>query len=202
MVRDSLKIIRFCDAVIKYSIYVLVFLLPVLFLPWTSDVLDFNKQTLLVFLVFISFFGWMTKALISGKITIIQNKINIAVLLVLIISLFSNIFSLDKNGSFWGWPRVSSESLLTVLSLSLLYFLISNVFTKKEIFTAAIFLVISSILSVFVGILQMLGLFLPLSFAKSTSFNTVGMVGSLGIFLAALLPLLIIFQIFLNYRQQ
>ena len=36
------------EKITKYSIYLLVFLLPLLFLPWTFDYLDFNKQALLM----------------------------------------------------------------------------------------------------------------------------------------------------------
>ena len=34
--------IKICDWVTKYSIYVAIFLMPIFFLPWTADVLDFN----------------------------------------------------------------------------------------------------------------------------------------------------------------
>ena len=36
------------EKVAKASVYLAVFLLPLFFLPWTVNVLDFNKQALLI----------------------------------------------------------------------------------------------------------------------------------------------------------
>jgi len=196
MLKEMPSLMKFCEVILKYSIYSLVFLLPISFLPWTSDILDFNKQTLLVLLTFVALFAWMAKVLISGKFVLNINKTHIVVLILFLVYLVSTVFSLDRYGSFWGWPRITSQSLLTLVSFAILYFLVSNIFTKKEIYKSAVLLILSSLLAVFIGILQFLGLFLPFGFAKSTSFNTIGMVGSLGLFIAVLLPLLIILAIY------
>jgi len=196
MLKESLFINNFCENILRYSIYILIFLLPILFLPWTSDALDFNKQTFLVLFVFVALFAWLAKILISGKISIKLNKTNIAVLVLFLAFLVSTIFSTDKYGSFWGWPRVTSESFLTVLCFIIFYFLVSNVFSKKEIIASIILFALSGLLVVSIGVSQLLGLFLPFNFAKSPSFNTIGMVGELGLFIAILLPLLIVLEIY------
>ncbi len=193
MTKTLLTINRICEVVLKYSIYLLVFLLPILFLPWTADSLDFNKQALLTLLVFISFFCWMVQVLISGKFSLNLNKTNIAVLVLFVVFLISTIFSQDKYGSFWGWPKVTPESLLTVISLALLYFIIINVFAKKEIYVSIILSAISGLASIIIGVFQLFGLFI---FAQTPSFNTIGLVSGLGIFIAALLPLFIILEIY------
>lgn len=193
----ELPIAKCCDFISKASIYILVFLMPIFFLPWTSDILDFNKQILLIGLVFLAFFTWIIKSLVSGIFSVNSSKIHIAVLILFLAYLFSTIFSLDKYGSFWGWPRVTSESLLTIIGLALFYFLISNIFSKKEIFKSVIVLVLSGLLAILVGVIHMLGLFIfPFSFAKIASFNTIGLVSSLGLFVAVLLPVLIALEIF------
>jgi tetratricopeptide (TPR) repeat protein len=196
MLKEFPGLIKMFDNISKYCVYALVFLIPILFLPWTTDVLDFNKQTLLVLLAFLASFSWMAKALISGKISINLNKTHIVVLTLLVISFLSTLFSIDKNGSFWGWPSVTSESFLSLIGLVLFYLLISNTFSKKEIFNSVITLAMSGLVVIFVGFLQLLGIFMPFEFAKNTSFNTVGLVGSFGIFTATMLPLLIILEIY------
>jgi O-antigen ligase len=196
MAEENSLVVKISEVILKYSIYVLTFLLPILFLPWTSDVLDFNKQSLLVLFTSIALFSWITKVLVSGKFSINLNKTHIAVLILFLVYLASTVFSLDKYGSFWGWPRVTSESLLSLMGLVIVYFLISNAFSKKEIVKSVIILSVSSLLVGFVGVFQTLGLFLPFDFAKNTSFNTIGLVSSLGMFLAVLLPLMIILTIF------
>lgn len=192
---QSSSLIKTCDVITKYSIYVLAFLLPVLFLPWTSDALDFNKQALLVLLVFISLFAWMAKVLISGKLSLNLNKIQIAVFILLLMFLGATLFSADRYGSFWGWPRVSAEGFLSILCLALLFFLVSNAFSKNHIVTLLKIFSISGVLTVLFGVFQLFGMYMPFSFAKTPSFNTVGSVGSMGLFAAILLPLLFILEI-------
>ncbi|MBU3934610.1 tetratricopeptide repeat protein [Patescibacteria group bacterium] len=191
MPKENSALLRVCDFVSKYSIYALIFLLPVFFLPWTSNVLDFNKQVLLLFLVFLSFFTWMLKTLISKQLIINWNRTHIIVAVLLIVYLFSTIFSLWRYGSFWGWPLNVSESFITLLGLSIFYFLVSNLFDKKEIVQSALLLAFSGFLSLIIGLFQVLGLFIiPFNFAKIATFNTIGTVGNLGLFIVVLLPLI------------
>ncbi|MBZ9577419.1 tetratricopeptide repeat protein [Patescibacteria group bacterium] len=189
----SSKAVGTCEKVSRGSIYLLVFLLPILFLPWTANVLDFNKQALLIILVFASLFAWILKALISGKVSFNFGSVHIPVLVLFLIYTASTIFSLWRYGSFWGWPQVSSESLLSLLGLLLLYFLVVNIFEKKEIFRLITFLVVSGFLAMLYGALQLFGKFLfPIDFTKAVSFNTIGGLNSLAVFTAVLLPLIII----------
>lgn len=187
------SIARVCDIITKYSVYVSVFLIPIFFLPWTADVLDFNKQTLLLLLVFVGVLSWMIKILISGKVEFNPSKLYIAVAVFLLAGILSTIFSLYRYGSFWGWPQLTSESALSLILVSLLYLLVSSAFSKKDIYTSAVILSLSAMIAEIIGILQLLGLFIiPFNFAKSYSFNTVGSSGTVGMFAAIMLPLQII----------
>lgn len=190
MAKESSFTLRICDWVTKYSIYAAIFLAPVFFLPWTAEVLDFNKQTLLLLLAVAALFSWMLRVLISGKFEVNISKMHIVAAVLFLVYLLSTIFSVNRYGSFWGWPQSSSESLLTLLAVLLFYFLVSNVFSKRNTFTAAVILSFSAVLAELLGILQLLGLFIiPFNFAKFIAFNTVGSVGSLGFFAAIMLPL-------------
>jgi tetratricopeptide (TPR) repeat protein len=196
MLKNFSGLLKMFDFILKYSIYGLVFILPVLFFPWTSDVLDFNKQAILVLFVFLAFFSWMGKVLISGKLSFNANKTNVVILVLLAVYILSTIFSKDSHGSFWGWPSIVSESLLSLSGLVLLYLIVSNVFFKKEILNTINILALSAITVIFIGLLHLLGLFFPFNFSQSTSFNTIGLVGGLGLFTAILLPLLIVLEIY------
>lgn len=187
MSKESSLTIKICDWVTKYSIYALVFLLPVFFLPWTSEVLDFNKQAVLLFLVFISLFFWMLKVLVSGKLQLNFNKIHIFAGFFLVVYLLSAIFSVDKYGSFWGWPRVTAEGLVTVIGLLALYFVVSSALLKNEAIKSIYVLSASVFIAQLIGAFQLFG--------KNPTFNTLGGVGSMGIFSAVLLPLMIIMLI-------
>jgi len=195
MAKETSIALKICDWFAKYSIYAAIFLTPVLFLPWTADVLDFNKQTVLILLVFVALFAWMLKVLISGKFEINVSKMHIVVGILFLISLMATLFSINKYGSFWGWPQSTGESLLSLTGLVIFYFLVSNTFSKKNIFTGLLVLSVSAFLAELIGVFQLFGLFIPFSFAKSASFNTIGSVGSLGFFVALLLPLTMIMLI-------
>lgn len=182
-----------CDKVSKISIYVLVFLLPILFLPWTANVLDFNKQAALILLVFISIFAWMLKILISGKASFNFSLVHTPVIVLFLVYAVSTVFSLWRYGSFWGWPGLTSESLISLLALVLLYFLVVNIFKRKEIFYVIFCLILSGFLSAIYGLLQLFGKYvIPIGFTRAVSFNTIGGVNGLAVFTAILLPLIII----------
>ncbi len=187
-------IVTTCEKVSKISIYLLAFLLPIFFLPWTSNVLDFNKQALLITLICVSLFAWLLEILISGKLKFNLSLVHVSIIVLFLVWLASTVFSTWRYGSFWGWPQLTSESLITLLCFTLLYFLVINIFEKKEIFHLITLLLFSSFLAIVFGTLQLFGKFLlPFDFAKINSFNTIGGVNNLGIFTAVLLPLIIIF---------
>lgn len=192
-IQGSSGIAETCEKVSKVSIYLLAFLLPILFLPWTANVLDFNKQALLIVLVFASLFAWMLKVLILGKANFNLSSVHIPLAVLFLVYTVSTTFSLWRYGSFWGWPQVNSESLLSLLGLTLLYFLVINIFEKKEIFYLMVSLIVSGSLAMLYGLLQLFGKFsIPIGFTKAVSFNTIGGVNSLAVFAAVLLPLIII----------
>lgn len=181
MAKDSSLSLKICDWIIKYSIYLVVFLIPLFFLPWTSNFLDFNKQAVLVLLTVIALVSWIVKTLISGKFEFNKNKVNISIGIFFLTYVLSTIFSIYKYGSFWGWPQITSESLLSLIAVISLYFIVSNNFSRKEIFTSIIFLTISALMAEIIGLLQLFEIYF--------SFNTIGSVGSMGFFAAMLIPM-------------
>lgn len=184
----NLRVKNICNQITKYSIYFAIFLIPILFLPFTSDAFDFNKQIVLIFLVFLASFSWILKSLISGKIEIKYNFVLISVGLFLLSVVFSTIFSVNKYGSFWGWPQVASEGLITTACLSIILFFIASVFDKKDIY-ALIKIFASSV--IIVGVITV-AFILFSGFGLGIS-NPLGSAGSAGILLAIFLPLFIIF---------
>ena len=65
LIKEQLFNAKFFDTVMKFSIYGLVLLIPIFFAPWSVDPLEFNKQALLVLLVFVALFSWMMKTIIA-----------------------------------------------------------------------------------------------------------------------------------------
>jgi tetratricopeptide (TPR) repeat protein len=185
------SLINIYSLILKTTIYLIVFLLPIFFLPLTSNVLEFNKQALLITLVSISLFAWILRCLATGKIELSPSSLHIFVGALLVVWAASTVFSLYQYGSFWGWASGISDSLLSLISLVLLYVLISSSLKRREIIYVVLLLVLSGFISMVYAVLQLFGKFtLPFDFTQSASFNTIGSVNSLAVFTAVILPLI------------
>lgn len=190
----SFDAVKTLDSISKYSIYLLVFLLPIFFLPFTANVLDFNKQALLLVLVFVSLFSYMIKSLIAGKIVYKTTIIHFVLAIFFLVVLISTALSLWKYGSFWGWPQSTGESLATLIGFLILFLLTTSIFAKKEIIKVLSFFSISGVIACFIGLLQLFSRFIfPFSFTKIVSFNTLGSINSMALFASFLVPIIIVF---------
>ncbi len=176
----------------KVSLYLAIFLIPLFFLPFGFDALDYSKQTLLLLLVFLSLIAWFFKQISQERIVLRENKLlYFAFLLIFIIFSLSTIFSLWQKASFWGWPLNVSDNLVAFASFLILAFLFANVFqNEKELFLAALLFLGSGAISGLYLILQLYGIFvLPFDFSRISSFNSIGSVYGAAIFLAVLFSL-------------
>jgi len=117
----------FCNRIIKYCLFLLVFLLPLWFLPFSFEALEFNKQYLLFFLVSLSCFAWILKMVIYEKeIRFKKTPLDIFVAVFIFLAILSAIFSTDKFSSLFGFYGRFSDGLIGLLNLGVLYFLITN----------------------------------------------------------------------------
>lgn len=188
--QKSSSLIRICDIVFRYCFYAIMFLIPVFFLPTVAETLDFNKQFALIVLGTICLFSWMIKAMTEGEVSLNITKAHIFIGLFFLIYLLSTLFSVNSKGSFWGWPQSSSQNMATMIGFFIVYFLVSNVLSKKEIYFSIILLAISALVAELFGLLQIFGLFIfPFNFAKTIAFNSIGSMSSFGFFSALCIPL-------------
>jgi tetratricopeptide (TPR) repeat protein len=185
----------FFDRVNKVCLILALFLVPLLFLPFAQDVLDFPKQFLLSFLIFLSLIAWLAKQIFQKKIILRQNKLFfVSFALIFLSFLFSTIFSLWPEASFWGWTGSISDNLLSIILFLVLAFLVGNSFEEeKDFLPIFLFLLVSGALIGILNLLQIYGLFaLPFDFAQIPSFSLVGTVYAFAVFSAILLPISLI----------
>jgi len=182
----------------KIAVYVVLFLVPLFTLPFTSNALDFQKQFLLFVVVSVGLFFWIWNVLSEKKLDINLNPLHFFVAGFAAVVLISSIFSLYSYGSLWGAPLPVAESFVTALSFVFLYFLIVNNFKKEESYGLIATVSISAAIAAVYGILQAWGVYLMpfFSYAKDPSFNTIGTANSLSLFaaiiLATIFPLLFV----------
>jgi tetratricopeptide (TPR) repeat protein len=184
----SEKAVRY-TALTRWILYIGVFLLPIFFLPWTTSVLELSKQTLLIAIAGGGLVVWLLGVVISGQVRYRKSVLDKAVLAMLIAAALATAFSLSPQKSLFGLSISLSDSFVTILSLTILYFLMVNVFEDKGkgVQTA---LVASLTLALFYGLLQMFTVYvLGFDFSHSRAFNTVGSLNSLGLLAAVALPL-------------
>lgn len=113
--------------IVKYSIYVLVFLMPLFWLPFSFEAFEYSKQYLIFALVLLAFFSWLAKQVIyERELSFRWTFIDIFVGGFLLLAIVSAIFSVDKNSSLFGFYGRFSNGLIGALVLGILYFLITN----------------------------------------------------------------------------
>lgn len=183
--------IPFLEKVAKGSLYLAVFLLPLWFLPFTQNVLIYQKQTLLVVLVFLGLVSWLAKIVNQGEIRLRISIVYIPVALLLLGVGISTLLSSWRVASFWGWPLSLNDNFLTLLIFALFSFLVFQVLEdSKHLFRLLLTLLVSSGIAVLYTLLQAYQLhLLPLEFTRAATFNTLGNMNGVAIFSAVLLPL-------------
>lgn len=176
----------------------LFFLIPLFFLPFFQNVLDFPKYLLFSFFVFLATLFLLIKNFFEGKVVFWKNQQFYFLLFLIFLTLcLSTFFSLDKRASFFGYPFEVSDSFLSFFLFFLFLILLFNSFEKKtEFLNLPLFLIFSgAILSLF-NIFQLYKIYLlPFSFLKNPSFTLIGSQNSFALFCALLFPLSLIFAL-------
>lgn len=183
------KLAILCDKIVRWALYFLLFALPVFFLPWTFETLEFNKQNLLVVLTLIAGLAWLGKMIAGRQVVLRRSFLNLIVLLYLLVYILSTIFSADKFRSFLGASGVEKDGFITVLCFVILYFIIINNVREIKVLKNLLYsILLSTGLAAVFALLGFTG-FLPDKILPSRALNTVGTLSGFGIFLAAIFVL-------------
>jgi len=152
------------NRLIKISIYVLVFLMPLFFLPFSFEAFEFNKQYLLFFLTSIALFFWIARmVLVDKEIRFKRSPLDIFVLAFLFVAILSAVFSIDKNSSIFGFYGRFSNGLISLISFVILYFLITNNVSLKTDKDSKSVINVSSLIKLFLKSVSLVVLFTYLS---------------------------------------
>jgi tetratricopeptide (TPR) repeat protein len=191
---ETLPIVsKILDWVIEICIRAIVIFTPLFFLPITLDVLELNKQTLYIVLVLIATTAWFGKALADRKFTMARSWFNIVISLFGLGWLVTSLFSKDLYLSMFGNFGQMQASFATMAAVIVFYFLVINhINTTKKLYCYLVSFLLSSALVGIYGILQLFGIYTLgwlAPFTKSVSFNTIGTINALGVYMA--IPLIL-----------
>ena len=166
------------DRVIKYGLYLVVFLTPLFFLPLTSWQVAQNKQTFLAVLILLLLILWLAKIIVSGRFSFVWSKTTGAVALLLLVMGISTFFSGARLQSFWGMG-FEADTMFSFLLYGLVFFLFSNLVSRESVASVIwVFLASSGALAAFF-IIEVFSL----GFGSNPWFNPVGSPQALSVFL-------------------
>ncbi len=166
--------------VTRWAIYLMFFLVPLFFLPWTTSALEVNKQMLLVILTVVGLVAWLGQMVLSKRLTFKSGWLNVVPGLFFIAVLISSILSV---AGYQTWVGQASQEYMSFLSMTMfvvLFYMLMNGFSSILVQRNILFALLLS--SAIGGLVTLLGMFnllhLPFDFAQSTGFNTVGTINS------------------------
>jgi len=138
--------------IIKASIYLTVFLVPLVWSPWTFESFEFPKQYVLIFLVLLGGLAWLIKMiLVDREIHFKRTPLDVPIFLFVLIAALSCLFSADLWSSLFGYYGRFSDGLFGILAAIGLYVLIINNITRPSFLVRPFLL--SSMLVVITGYL-------------------------------------------------
>ncbi len=118
---------NFLDKLIRWSIYILAFLMPLFFLTGSFEWFEFNKFYLLSFFSSLAILAFLIKKILFQKNFLITIGLqDFFVLIFLALATLGLFFSIDPISSFWGAYQRPGSGLLALASLVAIYFLIRN----------------------------------------------------------------------------
>jgi cytochrome c-type biogenesis protein CcmH/NrfG len=171
------------NRVINYCLLALVFLVPIFFLPLTSEAREFNKQSLLILAVLVMLVAWVIKVLTTRAVSWVKTTLDYVLVGYGLVYLLASYFSIDRASSFLGYWGRFTGSAISVLALILMYFLVVNNLRSRKVTQRLIdvFMASSAVVTIY-SLLQLFGWYVLPSFTQSRSFNTVGSMVALSIF--------------------
>jgi tetratricopeptide (TPR) repeat protein len=151
----------------------LVFSLPLFFAPTTSDIFYLNKQTLLLIITGLLLVLTAACFALNRSIRLTQTPFNLPLLLLALSFILSTAIKSQNLQLTLSYPL----SIANILTLILLFFLITHTIkTKKELNFVILSLIASSTLLAIHSIYQLIGLgkLIPYPFAQAPSFTPAG----------------------------
>jgi len=173
-----------------------VILVPLAFLPDTSQALEFPKQIALLLTVSLASLTWVGSMLVSRTLELRRSVVNLLVLVLVAATAVSALISSAKYISVIGDGGQEYVSLLTTILFAAMFFVIVNIPEKRPFASRAIvaLLITGGIVSLY-ALLRYAGVEL-IPVATSATFNFVGSTVVLGLYAAVTLVLAASFLLF------
>lgn len=186
---------RIFNGIMRVSIVMIFFGLPLFFTGLSLQGVSFEKQMYFYFWTLLGLVAWASKGVLEESMKIRRTLLDIPIIVLWFVYLLATIFSVDKWHSFWGFFGDPSRGLMSVTAIIIFYYLVLSNFNEKLFkWMLGAFVVSGAMLSLWTAIVIMGVNILPDQVTNiiSIPLSLLGSVGSLGAFFSLMLPLLII----------
>ncbi len=163
----------------RVIVYLLLFFVPLFYLPFTIDILEINKQTLLLVFAFASALTWIGSMILQARFVFRRGWINVFPLVLLLTFFLSAWHSPAPFLSWVGGATQEYTSALTLLGLTVLFYVIVNTIYERATHRFVHAVLIFSALIV-------AGISLSQFFWGDHMFNTIGTHNAVGIYLSTI----------------
>ncbi len=175
--------------IIRWSFYSLVFITPLVFLPNTTELFEFNKLIVTWTLTTIIIAAWAARMLAEKRWIFKRTPLDWPILIFLITTLLSLLFSIDRHVSWYGYYSRWNGGFLSLLSYALLYWSYVSNMTNKSTLRTMHFALSSAALVAFYGVLEHFGIDknIWVQDVQNRVFSTIGQPNWLAAYLVALI---------------
>jgi len=170
---------------------ILLFSVPLILFPTTSELFEFNKIVLVYILTVLIVGSWVLKMILQKKIVSRRTILDIPLLIFLGAQLLSTLVSIDVRTSLFGYYSRFHGGLLSNISYSLLYWAwVSNMDKEKNKKAIKALLASAIIVSIY-GVLEHFGIDKDLwvQDVQNRVFSTLGQPNWLAAWIVAILPI-------------
>jgi len=168
----------------------LLFLVPLILWPYTSEVFEFNKMVLVYFLTVLISANWVARMILEKKFIFRRTILDIPLLAFAGTQLASTLLSIDPLTSWLGYYSRFNGGMLSVICYTLLYWaFVSNIHAKGAIKLVYVTLASAALVAIY-GVLEHFGIDknVWVQDVQSRVFSTLGQPNWLAAWLVALIP--------------
>ncbi|NTW27224.1 MAG: hypothetical protein HGA36_02800 [Candidatus Moranbacteria bacterium] len=192
--KKTTKRISIFDGVITACLIALFAGLPLFFTGLTLQGLSFEKQIYFYFWILLAAVVWVSKGVVTGEMKIRKTPLDIPIALFWLAAGASLIFSVDKWHSFWGYFGDPSRGFMSITALVIAYYLVVSNFNQKRLGAILGFLIVADfVLALWTALGMMGAMTISAKLAQFVPLSPIGSLTGMGIFLGAMLPIVIVF---------
>jgi putative inorganic carbon (hco3(-)) transporter len=174
---------------IRWSFYSLVFIVPLIFLPNTTELFEFNKLIVTWILTTFIVAAWVARMLAEKRWIFKRTALDWPLIIFLLVTLLSTLFSIDRHVSWFGYYSRWNGGFLSLFSYALLYWSFVSNMDSNSTRKLINFSLVSASLVAFYGVLEHFGIdkHIWVQDVQNRVFSTIGQPNWLAAYLVALI---------------